>query len=296
MTRRSYGAAHPSRLRTFTTGLGTSSVDRGGSGGTLLAVELTIAAGCAVTLAVDGGTFRLRTLAETRLTSDSEDDHEAIWSVPVMVAGEALGLGEGRARFVTPVGLVHVRARLVAGADGLVLEGLGTPQTTQRRRAVRQPLELPLRLRVPLTQPTVSDVLDPDDDGWDHVDPEDVADVVPTTIGPVEVVTGSTLNVSAGGIMARLDRHCPALLPRHRGLIVEMTLPDGEVVEAEMTVVELRHSTLRGPFTAISPRGRERLTRVIFAHEREALAERRRRQEMADRVGLPHERRGFGGL
>jgi hypothetical protein len=262
-------------------------------------VELTIAAGCAVTLAVDGGTFRLRTLAEARLASDSEDDHEAVWSVPVMVAGEALGLGEGRARFVTPVGLVHVRARLVAGPDGLVLEGLGTPQTTQRRKAVRQPLELPLRLRVPLTQPETAGPTDPDevDDEWGHFDPDDVADVVPTTIGPVEVVTGSTLNVSAGGIMARLDRHCPALLPRHRGLIVELTLPDGEVVEAEMTVVELGHSTLRGPFTAISPRGREHLTRVIFAHEREALAERRRRQEMADRVGgLPHERRGFGGL
>ena len=215
-----------------------------------------------------------------------------------MVAGEALGLGEGRARFVTPVGLVHVRARLVAGDNGLVLEGLGTPQTTQRRRAVRQPLELPLRFRVPLTQPVApsSDAAEADDDAWDHDDPGEVADVVPTTIGPVEVVTGSTLNVSAGGIMARLDRHCPALLPGHRGLIVELTLPHGEVVEAEMRVVELRHSTLRGPFTAISPRGREHLTRVIFAHEREALAERRRRQELADRVGLPRERRGFGGL
>jgi hypothetical protein len=263
-------------------------------------VELTISAGCAVTLVVDGGTFRLRTLAETRLTSDDEDDHEAVWSVPVMVAGEALGLGEGRARFVTPVGLVHVRARLLAGDDGLVLEGLGTPQTTQRRMAVRQPLELPLRLRVPLTQPAatwVPDLEQPDDGPWGAFDPATVADVVPATVGPVEVVTGSTLNVSAGGIMARLDRHCPSLLPRHRGLIIELTLPDGEVVEAEMTVVELHHSTLRGPFTAISPRGREHLTRVIFAHEREALAERRRRQEIADRVGgLPHERRGFGGL
>jgi hypothetical protein len=261
-------------------------------------VELTIAAGCAVTLAVDGGTFRLRTLAQARLTSDGEHDHEAVWSVPVMVTGEALGLGEGRARFVTPVGLVHVRARLVAADGGLVLEGLGTPQTTQRRMAVRQPLELPLRLRVPLTQPAtpLPDPDEADDDAWDHVHPDDVADVVPSTVGPVEVVTGSTLNVSAGGIMARLDRHCPALLPRHRGLIVELTLPDGEIVEAEMAVVELRHSTLRGPFTAISPRGRERLTRVIFAHEREALAERRRRQEVADRVGLPRERRGFGGL
>jgi hypothetical protein len=261
-------------------------------------VELTIAAGCAVTLAVDGGTFRLRTLAETQLTSTGEDDHEAVWSVPVMVAGEALGLGEGRARFVTPVGLVHVRARLVAGDDGLVLEGLGTPQTTQRRMAVRQPLELPLRLRVPLNQPTAGPLTDAEttDDAWHPFDPDEVADVVPVTVGPVEVVNGSTLNVSAGGIMARLDRHCPALLPRHHGLIVELTLPDGEVVEAEMRVVELHHSTLRGPFTAISPRGRERLTRLIFAHEREALAERRRRQEMADRVGLPQERRGFGGL
>jgi hypothetical protein len=260
-------------------------------------VELTIAAGCAVTLAVDGGTFRLRTLAETQLTSTGEDDHEAVWSVPVMVAGEALGLGEGRARFVTPVGLVHVRARLVAGDDGLVLEGLGTPQTTQRRMTVRQPLELPLRLRVPLGQPPAEVVTDEgQDDAWQPFDPDEVADVVPASVGPVEVVTGSTLNVSAGGIMARLDRHCPALLPRHRGLIVELTLPGGEVVEAEMRVVELHHSTLRGPFTAISPRGREHLTRVVFAHERKALAERRRRQEMADRVGLPRERRGFGGL
>jgi hypothetical protein len=259
-------------------------------------VELTIAAGCAVTLVVDGGTFRLRTLVETRLSSDDADDHDAVWSVPVIVAGDALGLGEGRARFVTPVGLVHVPARLVAGDDGLVLEGLGTPQTTQRRMAVRQPLELPLRLRVPLTQPAGGFLVDPELDEWRHFDPDDVADVVPATVGPVEVVTGSTLNVSAGGIMARLDRHCPSLLPRHRGLIVELTLPDGDAVEAEMAVVDLHHTTLRGPFTAISPRGRERLTRLIFAHEREVLAERRRRQEVADRVGLPRERRGFGGL
>jgi hypothetical protein len=267
-------------------------------------VDLTIAAGCAVTLVVDGSTFRLRTLAETHLVSQDEDDAEAVWSVPVMVAGEALGLGQGRARFVTPVGLVHVPARLVGGDEGLVLEGLGTPQTTQRRMSVRQPLELPLRLRVPLNQPlgqpgTLEDVAvdDEDDELGRGFDPDDVKDVVPPTFGPVELVTGSTLNVSAGGIMARLDRHCPELLPHHRGLIAELTLPDGEVVEAEMAVVELHHSTLRGPFTAISPRARERLTRLVFALEREALAERRRRQEMADRVGgLPPERRGFGGL
>ncbi|HET8616740.1 MAG TPA: hypothetical protein VFL94_14555 [Actinomycetales bacterium] len=267
-------------------------------------MELTIPAGCAVTLVVDGATFRLRTLAEARLVSDDEDDADAVWSVPVMVAGEALGLGEGRARFATYLGLVHVPARLVAADDGLVLEGLGTPQTTQRRMAVRQPIELPLLLRVPLNPPApplrgLDD--DEDDDEHDHDgpgwDPDDVGDVVPATVGPVVTVTGSTLNVSAGGIMARLDRHCPELLPRHRGIIAELTLPDGEVVEAEMAVVELHHSTLRGPFTAISPRGRERLTRVIFAYEREALAERRRRQEMSDRVGgLPTERRGFGGL
>jgi hypothetical protein len=161
--------------------------------------------------------------------------------------------------------------------------------------AVRQPLELPLRLRVPLTQPAEVDGLD--DEDWGHFDPDDVADVVPTSIGPVEVVTGSTLNVSAGGIMARLDRHCPAILPHHRGIIVELSLPDDEIVEAQLAVVELHHSTLRGPFTAISPRGRDRLTRLVFAREREALAERRRRQEMSDRVGrLPAERRGFGGL
>jgi hypothetical protein len=261
-------------------------------------VELTIPGGCAVTLVVDGATFRLRTLAEARLVSDHEEDEDAVWSVPVMVAGEALGLGEGRARFATHVGLVHVRARLVAADDGLLLEGLGTPQTTQRRMAVRQPIELPLHLRVPLNPPP-EPVRQPDDEDDDPPswDPDDVADVVPTTVGPVVTVTGSTLNVSAGGIMARLDRHCPELLPRHRGIIVELTLPDGDLVEAEMAVVELHHSTLRGPFTAITPRGRERLTRVIFAYEREALAERRRRQELADRVGhLPPERRGFGGL
>jgi hypothetical protein len=261
-------------------------------------VELTIAAGCAVTLVVDGGTFQLRTLAETRLVFDHEDDEDAVWSAPVMVAGDALGLGEGRARFVTPLGLVHVPARLVATDDGLVLEGLGTPQTTQRRMAVRQPLELPLRLRVPLNPPSEPVPEDLDDiDGPGAWDPDDVADVVPPTVGPVEVVTGSTLNVSAGGIMARLDRHCPELRPRHRGLVVEITLPDGEVVEAGLALIELHHSTLRGPFTAISPRDRDRLTRVIFAHERAALAERRRRQELADRVGdLPAEHRGFGGL
>lgn len=258
-------------------------------------MEVTIPAGCAVALVVDGATFRLRTLAEVRFATDDED---AVWSVPVMVAGEALGLGEGRARFVTHVGLMHVPARLVATDDGLVLEGLGTPQTTQRRMAVRQPIELPLRLRVPTDPPPQPwRGLDDDEDEGPSWDPDDIADVVPRPAGPVVTVTGSTLNVSAGGIMARLDRHCPELQPRHRGIIVELTLPDGDVVEAEMMVVELQHSTLRGPFTAMSPRGRDHLTRVIFAYEREALAERRRRQEMSDRVGgLPAERRGFGGL
>ncbi len=258
------------------------------------AVELTITAGCAVSLVTDTTTFRLRTLADVHL---STDDELATWSVPVMVAGRALGVGEGRARFVTPVGLVHVPARLVASEHGLVLEGLGTPQTTQRRMAVRQPLELPLRLRVPLTQPDDVPRPEADDEDWWHFDPDDVADVVPASVGPVEVVTGSTLNVSAGGIMARLDRHCPAIQPHHRGIVAELTLPDSEIVEVQLAVVELHHSTLRGPFTAISPRGRERLTRLVFAHEREVLAERRRRQEMSDRVGrLPPERRGFGGL
>ena len=122
-------------------------------------MEVTIPAGCAVALVVDGATFRLRTLAEARFATDDED---AVWSVPVMVAGEALGLGEGRARFVTHVGLMHVPARLVATDDGLVLEGLGTPRivddpriaATERhllRRLVanRQPaIPLPLRAQL----------------------------------------------------------------------------------------------------------------------------------------------------
>lgn len=248
-------------------------------------MDVIIRAGAAMTLKAGGRRVRLRALTETHV-GDADD---GVWQIPVMASGDDLADGlNGTVEIATAQGLVLAEAQVVRGPSGCLLQGEHTLRRLQRRSEVRQPVELPLSLAVPTRAPVFKDTeLDHDVTVSETVRPER---------GPVQIVTGSTLNVSAGGIMARLDRHVPDLELFRRDVYLELTLPDGEVVPARMRIIELTHSTLRGPFLAISTRGRERLARLVFAEERAALVERRRRQEVSDRVGqLPADRAGFGG-
>jgi hypothetical protein len=173
--------------------------------------------------------------------------------LPVLASSEVLRLGDGHVEIATASGLVTAPGRVVQdGAGGLVLRLSRAREVTQRREAVRGEVELSLRVAVR--------------DG--------------DLTGRGRVVRGRTVNVSAGGLLARLDVNPAGLVDIGMLLPAEMTLPSGERVAAVLEVVELRGWWIRTAFVEIDPRARERLVRLVFTRERAALAQRRERRSV----------------
>jgi PilZ domain len=193
----------------------------------------------------------MRAMASVDATSD----------LPVLASSEVLRLGDGHVEIATASGLVTAPGRVVQdGSGGLLLRVAQAREVTQRREAVRGEVELSLRVAVR------------DDDVLGS--------------GRGRVVRGRTVNVSAGGMLARLDVNPAGLVDIGMRLPAEMTLPSGERVAAVLEVVELRGWWVRTAFAEIDPRARERLVRLVFSRERAALAQRRERRtvEVRDQV------------
>ena len=184
-----------------------------------------------------------------RALAAADDDSD----VPVLATLEVLGLGSGRVEIATPSGLVTAPARVVRdGSGGLLLRFTRAREVTQRREAVRGDIELSLRVAL--------------------------RDGERTGSGGGRVVRGRTVNVSAGGLLARLDVNPAGLVDVGTRLPAEMTLPSGDRVAAILEVVEVRGWWIRTSFVEIDPRACEKLVRLVFTRERAALAQRRERR------------------
>ncbi len=215
-------------------------------------MDLTIAAGSSLTLVAGGDRVTLKTLAETTVRASGSVEDAAVARVPVMGPSDALALGPGRVEVATEQGLVSVLARVVVDGTGMSLHlGSSTP-VTQRRQEVRGDVELPITVTIP---------------GADASDPSP------------RVVTGRTRNVSAGGLMATLDLNIAGSVRSGTVVPVVLELPEGEPIQTSLQVIEIANFGLRGSFVGLEHRQAERLARLVFAKERERLAERRRQAE-----------------
>jgi hypothetical protein len=205
-----------------------------------------IPAGGRLVLRTDTGSVALRALRAVELTGR--------WSIPVLAPLRALEDGDGVLETATDTGLVSVAAHLQLTDDGLELRpgASSAPALLQRRQDVRSRLNLPLRATA--------------------------ADAAAERVFSDGVVEGVTLDISAGGV--GVDLH-PRSGPTPYGsrLYLELGMPEGMLVPAVVSVVELSDRKLHGRFVDIAPVDRERLVRLVFAAQRRELAARSRQRD-----------------
>jgi hypothetical protein len=194
----------------------------------------------------------LRALADADLAGD--------WSLPVLALAQDFAATHGDVEIVTEAGVVTLPARLGHDSGGrLVLRPHGDLPAVrvQRREDVRGSLTLRLRAAVldPRTRPDLADL----------------------------AFDGATVTVSAGGVslapgdgVRRVE-----LLPAGARLFLELELPDGALAPAVLSLVVPAGLGLRGSFVDIAAADRERLVRLVFAEQRQALAARRRARTAA---------------
>lgn len=203
----------------------------------------TVFAGARLVLRTGSGTVTLRALRDVRL--------DGCWAVPVLAPLRALQDGDGVIEIATETGLYSGAAHLHA-EDGVLelLPGTSSgPTLLQRRGDVRGRVGLPLRAVA--------------------------ADNAAETVLGEAVLEGMTVDVSAGGLAIEL--HPRSLrTPRGSRLYLELTLPDGRLVPAVVSVVQLGDRRLHGRFVDIAAADREYLVRMIFEQQRRELAGRSR--------------------
>jgi PilZ domain len=205
----------------------------------------TVATGARLTLRCADRTIGLRALAEVPVSQ--------LWSIPVLAvaAGQLDGLA-GELEVPTDRGLLRLAAHLVSDGHALTVQpGHGVPMQIQRRDDVRAEVRLPVRAVL------------------------DQIRLRPASEPVVSAYDGSTVNLSAGGIGVRLD-----VRPDGGRLYAELDLPDGRLVPAVLTVVEVGTALLRARFVEIDPVDRERLVRLVFEQQRRELAARKRLTEV----------------
>jgi hypothetical protein len=212
-----------------------------------------VVAGSRLVLFCSGGAIPLRALADVEVARGAAGE---TWLVPVMAPATAMDAGSGIAELPTDAGLVRLPAqvRLVDGAATLVpIPAAAPPRRLQRRRDVRGAVRLPVR--------------GADLGGLREAVHGGTADVT-------AVVEGTTASLSGGGFSARVAGSGPRLAAATL-LYVELDLPGGRTVTATTLVLEHRGTWLRVLFDEIAFADRERLVRLVFAHERLELAARR---------------------
>jgi subtilisin family serine protease len=206
----------------------------------------TVFAGARLVLRTAEGSVTLRALQDVVL-ADS-------WSVPVLAPLRALQEGDGVVEMATDTGLFSAAAhlRVTEGVLELLPGSSRAPALLQRRGDVRGRLGLPLRAIAA--------------DG-----------AAERALGDA-IVEGVTVDVSVGGI--GVDVHPRSVITRRGSrLYVELTLPDGDLVPAVVSVVRLADRRLHARFVDVAPADAERLARLVFSAERAELAARARRRD-----------------
>ncbi len=167
--------------------------------------------------------------------------------------------------FPTDAGLLRLDAEIVCGEGIFLLRapGLRTADLSdQRREDVRGLVHLPIRGTV-LSRAA------------GRAEAQAEAAAAPQADEPVSAeLSGVTESVSAGGFSADLELS-GWVTPGCR-IYVELSLPNGEIAPAVLSVLERDGARVRAQFLDISPLDRERLVRLVFARQRAELAERRR--------------------
>lgn len=211
----------------------------------------SVPVGSRVLLRSSTGSATLRVLHEAVL--------DAEWSIPVIGLASALQHGAATFELVTDGGPLTVEGYLHLTRSGLTLrpgprpaEADSAPEPVpalqQRREYVRAAVRLPLRGAA--------------------------VDAVSRNAVAEAVLTGSTVSVSAGGVCAEL--RSASTIPTAARLYLELELPGGQLAPTVVSVVEGSAGWLRAQFVDIAPIDRERLVRLVFARQREELAQRRR--------------------
>jgi hypothetical protein len=203
----------------------------------------TVTAGSRLVLRTENGPVSLRALRDVVLTGP--------WALPVLAPLRALQEGDGVVEIVTETGLFSGPAHLRVTDDVLELRPGSTdaPALLQRRDDVRGRVSLPLRAAAA--------------DG-----------AAERAIGDT-ILEGVTLDVSAGGVS--VDIHPRSVVtPRGSRLYLELTLPDGDLVPAVVSVVQLKDRRLHARFVDIAPADAERLARLVFLTQRQDLRARAR--------------------
>jgi len=194
------------------------------------------ARGRLVLRAANGRSAELRALSAAPITD--------LGVIPVLASQVALAIGEGTAELPTERGLVRVPARL--HADGRLELSVSEPlRPLQRRADVRAGIDLPLR-------GTAS---------------------TRTGRGLFGLVqrtefAGRTLDVSAGGLRARLEPS--ELTDDAHEFYVELDGAGPRPVGAVLEAVALRSGVLQAKFVVISAADREYLVRRVFEVRRSA--------------------------
>jgi hypothetical protein len=191
-----------------------------------------VPAGARLTLLGDGRRMALRTLAPLAVGPCS--------TVPVLASLQALKLRDALVYLPTADGLVTAEANLTDDGGPLLLRLGADVRTHQRRHHDRW--EVVLEILVAL----------PDD----------------AHIPGRRVVTGRTVNVSAGGLLVDLeapDVSASLDSPYPQGeLDAELTLPGGHRVPTVLTVVDVDGHTIRTSFAAMTEPDRQQLAGLVF--------------------------------
>jgi hypothetical protein len=181
-------------------------------------------------------------------------------TIPVLAVQAALAIGEGIAELPTELGVVCVPARL--HPDGrLELRVAGPLRPLQRRVDVRGRLQLPLRGTAAPAHRT-------------------------GLLGLVQRTefTGRTVDVSAGGLRARLD---PPGVPEDAQDFYAVLDGSGQrPVTAVLEAVALRSGLLQARFSIVGAADREHLVHQVFDVQRSELAARRRSDDLRDRPSV----------
>jgi hypothetical protein len=165
--------------------------------------------------------------------------------VPVLASPAAMAIGEGVVELPTTRGVVCVPARLCP--DGRLELSVRVPlRPVQRRLDVRGPIRVPVRGTVTARSRGLLGLVDRTE------------------------VAGETVDVSAGGLRARLQ---PARLPAEaHELYVELDGSGARPIGAVLELVALRSGLLQARFAVIAAADREYLVHRVFELERAARA------------------------
>lgn len=184
---------------------------------------LVPAGGIMLLRTAEGDTVELLNLVAVEVTRD------AIFEV--LALSEVGEVEEGTVELPTSAGLFQLPARLLREESRLIVTGAAALEPTQRRRAPRSGLVLPLRGAAQIRS----------------------ADGNQSEPGSLITFHGHTVDVAAGGLQARLVSDLGLRLPQDlQSVFVELDPGNSHSVAVGLTVVAFRSDVMRARFSFIS--------------------------------------------